>query len=401
MNRGRDGLHLARIRAANERGIIAAIRQGGAMTKTELADELGLTRQAVNIIVGDMVSGGLLREGGRKTGGVGRSSTYYALDAMAAFSIGIALEADRVEAILVDFLGSIHYRATIATGAGGRDVLPLAALEGAASAIRGHCDAAGIAPSRLVGVCGVVPDFSLDGAADGMQAPVAVQAALAKAFGLPAQVEHRAAAAAAAELARAEGALPPSFAFLSCDSGISAALVLDGTVRPGDHGRAMRIGRLPVAGASGQPPTLLEDVASTAVLRGRLLAAGVAADDFYAANLARPDLVEAWMAEAGAGLGRAIAAVHLTADIGAAIIDIGLPAGPGHRLVERASAALAGALPLQSPVPQVLRSRLGRDAALLGAAVVPLNARFGEAGAGGKPSARAKDAADARPEAGI
>lgn len=378
MGKGRDGLHGARIREANERGIIAAIRQGGAMTKSELAGELGLTRQAVNIIVGEMIAGGFLREGGRKTGGVGRSSAYYALDASAAFSVGMVVEPGRIEAMLVDFLGAVHYRVTLVTGPD--EAGPAASvLDGVAAAIRDHCRAGGIGMKRVAGLCAVLPDahFVRSATQGGGIAPAALRPRLEAAFGLPAYVERRAAASAVAEFIRAEGALPSSFAFLCCDHGVGAALMLDGALHRGEHDRAMCLGRLPAGFAPAGGTVPLEAVASLDALAARLAEAGVDGSDIHAARAARPDLVDGWVAEAGAALGGAAALLQMMADVGAVVIDIALPGSLAHRLIERMTAELARILPPDAAMPQMLRSRLGRDAAVLGAAMLPLHARFG------------------------
>lgn len=357
---GMDRLNGGDIRQGNFRAILSVLRQQGPMTKTDLAGRLGLTRQAVNIIVGEMLAGGYLRDGGRKTGGVGRSSTFYALDPGAAFGIGLVSGASATEAILVDFLGAVHYRAQAPTRSGPE--AKRAVIDSLAAAIAGHCRDAGIARDRIAGV-GLLTDR-----------PDAQLAALAgSSFALPVATESRAAAAAMAEFLKSEGTLPEAFAFVSLGETLDAALVQGGTLHRGLRGGAMRLADLP----SGDTDRL-GDCSSLAALSDRLSRQGVDAGDLYAAEIARPDTVAAWLAEAGTALGGALASLHLLLDLGAVVIDAALPNSHAHRLLETTAQALARRLPADCPPPQLLRSRLGRDAAALGAAMLPLQARFAE-----------------------
>jgi predicted NBD/HSP70 family sugar kinase len=364
-------------REGNELDIIAALRQRGMMTKSEIAGQLGLTRQGVNVIVGELVLGGFLKEGGRKSGSVGRSSAYYALDPAAAFSVGVVIEADRIELMLVDFLGAAHYRATAALPGDGGE-MRLAVLDGAVAAIRRHCADAGIAWSRIAGLGALTAGRSLEpepGARpDGQSALLKAQ--LEAAFGLKVQLAKRAAASAAAELLKGEGALPGSFIFLCCEQGLGSALMIGGEVHGGEHGGAMQIDRFPVRTSDGLSLRAGE-IATVDVLRARLLAAGAAGDDLYAANVTHPAIVSRWIAEAGSALASVLACIHLAVDVGAVVIDSGLPGALAFRLVERLSGELAESLPEGIVAPQVVVSRLGRDAAVLGAAIQPLHLQFG------------------------
>lgn len=364
-------------RESNELDIIAAVRQRGMMTKSEIAGQLGLTRQGVNVIVGELVLGGFLQEGGRKSGTVGRSSAYYALDPAAAFSIGVVIDADRIELMLVDFLGAAHYRATAALSGDGGEV-PLAILRGAAAAIRQHCADTGIEWGRIAGLGALMTGSSLahSSGARPSGARDTLTARLEAAFGLKVQVANRAAASAAAELLKAEGTLPESFVFLCCEQGVGSALMIGGDVYSGEHGGAMQICRFAVATADGDRLRVCE-VASVDILRARLLAAGLAGSDLYAANISYPAVVSRWIAEAGSALGSALACVQLAVDVGAVVIDSGLPGALSHRLIDSVSAELGSALPPRIVAPQVVVSRLGRDAAVMGAAILPLHRQFG------------------------
>jgi predicted NBD/HSP70 family sugar kinase len=375
------------IRASNERAIIASIRLNGMMTKPEIADRLGLTRQAVNVIVSQMIAEGVLRASGRKTGGVGRSSTYYALDPAAAFSIGLLIGHDRIELMLVDFLGAAHFRVRAALPQSGEQ--PSAAvLESTASAARRHCRDAGIEWRRIAGL-GVLHDGPAAHAAaqgSGQARGGDLQARLESAFQLPITVARRAAASALAEQIKAEGALPGCFAFVCSEHEVAGALMIAGEVHGGEHKGAMQLGGFPLGAGPDGSIVRLADIASAKVLRLRLAAAGAPTDDLYAANASSPQVVAAWIAEAGAALGAAFAFVHLAVDLGALVIDCGLPGALAQRLLEAAGAAMSAALPAGHAAPQLSATRLGNDAAVFGAAALSLHSRFAPQASG--PEAR-------------
>ncbi|MGV3652553.1 MAG: ROK family protein [Devosia sp.] len=352
------GLQGGDIRQGNVRSILSALRQQGPMTKTELAAELGLTRQAVNIIVGEMLAGGYLRDGGRRTGTVGRSAVFYTLAPGAAFGIGLVAGQETIEALLVDFLGAVHYRALAPLKSEPEARRQVVAT--LASAITSHCRSAGIDADRIAGI-GLV----------GAAAEARLRQMVAEGFGQEVIVERRAAAAAMAELLRAEGTLPRTLVFLSVSDTLDAALVLDGSLHSGLRGAAMRL-----ADMTTSEGKRLGEVACLRTLEVALADASIASGDLYAAEQAAPEIVSGWIARAGRSLGETLALLHLGLDLGAVVIDAALPNSHAHRLAEAVNAALVRALPADMPAPAVLRSRLGRDASALGAAMLPLARRF-------------------------
>ena len=94
------------LRAYNERLMITAIRQAGALSKAEIARTTGLSGQAATVIVNSLLDEGLLVKREKVRGRVGKPFTPIALNPEGAFSIGVKIGRRSLEALLVDFRGN-------------------------------------------------------------------------------------------------------------------------------------------------------------------------------------------------------------------------------------------------------------------------------------------------------
>ena len=95
------------LRAYNERLMITAIRQAGALSKAEIARTTGLSGQAATVIVNSLLDEGLLVKRDKVRGRVGKPFTPIALNPEGAYSIGIKIGRRSLEVLLVDFDGAI------------------------------------------------------------------------------------------------------------------------------------------------------------------------------------------------------------------------------------------------------------------------------------------------------
>ena len=149
--------------------------------------------------------------------------------------------------------------------------------------------------------------------------------------------------AALGEARFGHGRTYPDFVYVSVGTGLSHALVCDGRVRQGARGEAIAFGELRLAGVSGR----LEDVAS-----GRAIANGVS------------------VAEAATALVTGLATVVGLFDPGAIVLGGGVAVGSHSRGswwadVEREYETMLRRRP---GAPPLLRSMLGADAGVVGAA---------------------------------
>ncbi len=371
------------LRAYNERLIIGAIRRHGAQSKADLARATGLSAQAVSIIVDGLIGDRLLRKQPKVRGQVGQPFTPIALNPQGAFSVGLKIGRRSVEAVLVDFVGNV-----VADFAATYDaplpeiVLPLG-REGARRMLQA-CPVEERICGLGVAMPGDLPAWAgeLDlapGALDGWR-EIDVAAALREATGIDTSVYNDATAACAAEMALGSGAVRPNTLYVYLGTFVGGGLVLDGRLHRGPRGNAAAIGSMPMAtlGADGKPHQLLHE-ASLIVLERQLAAAGIAAR----AALAAPDpppnvahLADHWLATAAPALARAAVAAAGVVEIEAVVLDGVAPPWLLERLRARLAEALDGFNRKGLAGFAVVNGSVGRPARVLGAALLPLHARY-------------------------
>ena len=101
------------LRAFNERLMISAIRQAGALSKAEIARTTGLSGQAATVIVNSLLDEGLLVKREKVRGRIGKPFTPIALNPEGAYSLGVKIGRRSLEVLLVDFCGDIVASRTI------------------------------------------------------------------------------------------------------------------------------------------------------------------------------------------------------------------------------------------------------------------------------------------------
>ena len=106
----RQGTIPGNSRLFNLRLVLDMVRLQGPISRADLARRTNLTKQTVGIIADDLCQAGLLREEGRKTGGIGKPSMQLALNAEGAFTVGLHLDRDQLIGILCDLTGQLRLR---------------------------------------------------------------------------------------------------------------------------------------------------------------------------------------------------------------------------------------------------------------------------------------------------
>lgn len=374
------------LRAYNERLIIGAIRQAGALSKAEIARATGLSAQAASVIVNRLLAEDLLAKRLKVRGQVGQPQTPIALNPGGACSLGVKIGRRSVEAVLVDFLGAVVASRRIAHAA----PLPEAALAQAAALVREL--AAQARPGRLAGLGVAMPgdlhEWAVElglapGALDGWRG-LDVAGALAAATGLETTVSNDATAACAAELALGDAIACRSALYLYLGAFIGGGLVLNGRLHRGAQGNAAALGSMPMTGADarGRARQLIHD-ASPLFLESVLDAGGLDGAGLIAGRQTAPETApqaEAafarWLAVAAPALARACVAAASVVDVEVVVIDGILNPAWRRAVVGATREALtrfntAGLSPFM-----LLTGSIGEPARVLGAALAPLQQRF-------------------------
>jgi predicted NBD/HSP70 family sugar kinase len=377
------------MRQFNERVVLQAIRLHGATSKAELARLTHLSTQAVGLIVERLIADDLVVKGDRRRGKVGQPSVPLALDPDGAFSVGIHVGRRRMDVVVLDFLGNVRERSSIAyrfpePDAVFREIgarlraIPAALGPKLAARLHGVGVAAPLALDRWQALLGV------DRQVTDRWADVDVAGRVAGLTELPVEFAKDTAAACVAELVAGRGRSTRSFLYAFVDTFVGGGLVLDSHLRAGLRGNAGAVGSLPLARgpASGRKPEQLLSAASLLALERLYAAAGLDAaaayDDRALADPWRPH-TERWLTEAAGDLALAFVDAACLLDLEGAIVDGAF----GRPLLERLIAAVEAALGAYDwegvSRPAVLPGTIGSDARALGAGLLPLYANFAPA----------------------
>lgn len=366
----------------NERLILSTLQRAGGLPASELARVSGLSAQAVSVILRRLGSEGLVRRGAPQRGRVGKPRVPVAIDPDGALSLGLKIGRRSADLCLVDFGGRVR-RQIQATYRWPTPGPVLALLRDGLRLLRAE---AGGTWARVAGV-GVAKPFEIWDWHEALGAPrgaldawreVDLAAEVADLSGLPVFVDNDATAACRAELVHGRGRDFRDFAYFFVGSFVGGGVVLNHSVFEGPFGNAGAFGSLPARDAEGRERQLI-DVASLFLLEEALAAAGAGPGRLWE----RPDDWEdlgaplrAWEAATGAAVARAAVAACAVIDFEAVLIDGAFPAPVRARVVAAARGALAG-LDRRGLAPiRVEEGRVGANARALGAATVPLVARF-------------------------
>ena len=376
------GTNQAGMRAQNERLVLSLVRRHGPLAKSEIARMTGLSAQTVSVITRHLESDRLLRRGEPQRGRVGQPLVPLSLDPGGAYFLGAKVGRRSLDVVLVDFVGGIRHRASIAY----RYPTPRETVRLIRAEVATCVALLGERASRIAGL-GLAMPFELWSWAEEIGAPEVemaawrrtdVRAELAALLPWPVYIQNDATAACGAELAFGDHAGLQDFIYFYVGAFIGGGLVLSGGLFAGRTGNAAALGSMPVPDGAGGSAQLI-DVASLVLLERRLRAAGLPLDALYdpAADWQGFGAhLDAWLAGAARGIAHAVAAAAAIIDFEAAVIDGAFPAAVQARLLDGIAAELAR-LDLSGIVaPQLRAGSIGPIARALGGASLPLFDRY-------------------------
>ena len=379
------------MRQFNERVVLQAIRQHGALPKADLARLTGLTAQTIGLITARMEEDSLLLRQKPVRGRIGQPSVPIALNPDGAFSIGIKIGRRSADWLLVDFTGKVRQRITVPYPyPDATTLLPL--LRTNMETLRK--DLGGLA-HRLVGV-GVAAPFFLGGWHSLLGLPdeasshwnhIDLAAEVQAMTDLPVSFAKDTSAACVAELVVGRGRDLKSFLYLFVDTFIGGGMVIDSHLHPGRHGNAGAVASLPLGVASGAlevsgavaKPSQLIGQASLWELEQRFKALGLepmAAYDERATQAPYAEATQAWLQRAALGLAHCVVSGTAFLDLDAVVVDGSI----SRQLLQSLIAATRLALAQYSLEglwnSSLVEGSIGSDARALGGALLPLHANF-------------------------
>ncbi|MEJ8838239.1 ROK family transcriptional regulator [Ramlibacter sp. AN1133] len=374
------------VRQYNERVVLQALRQHGAMAGADLARLTRLTPQTVSLITKRLLDDGLLAKGDPVRGKVGQPSVPLALDADGAYSIGIKVGRRSMDLLLLDFAGQVRERASLRYVFPDPDTL-LPEITQQVKAFRKALPAA--RRERLQGI-GIAAPLSLGGWHQllGVDPAIAdkwnhvdLSERVARATRLPVHFVKDTAAACVAELVAGIGRNVRSFLYVFVDTFIGGGLVIDSHLRGGLHGNAGAVGSLALreaAAGEATPPQLLS-VASLFNLEAFYREAGLdpaAAIDERALQPPWEQHTRRWLEQAAPAIAVAVHNAACLLDLDGIVIDGSFGRTLLAALLDRLDAAL-GAYSWEGVArPTLHAGAIGSDARALGGALLPLYANF-------------------------
>jgi len=246
----------AMVRAINQRSVVEAIQHHGALSRSQVARVVGLSKPTVSEVFTELLAAGLLRGVGSTLGNQGPRASLYEVNNEAAWVVGIDVGRRWVRAALADLSGTIVTRQDERVRLRSRQTL-LHQIGGIARAVTKDRELDWEQVTQVtVGSPGVMDPsrgrMVLAANLPGWERQGIVEAIRTE-FATAVQIENDVNLAALGELWKGHGRSCDQFAYLWIGTGVGLGLVIDGRLYRGAHGLAGEIGHLPI-GLDGASP---------------------------------------------------------------------------------------------------------------------------------------------------
>ena len=385
------GSNSVNLRVFNERVILTALRRLGSASKADLARYANLTSNTAGVIVRELEAQRLVRTEGKRAGQRGQPATLLSLNAEGAYSIGVKVGRRSLDTLLVDFSGQVleqrrHERAfplpeqavclLLDDIAAVRSVIPTSSC--------GRLAGLGVATPYRMGSWR--RELGIPSEAYRAWNEFDITGRLAAETGLEVFGENDGTAAAVAELFQGHGRQLDDFVYVFIGTAIGGGVILNGHYHRGMSGNAGDIGLMPVPPswlASAPRPRGHYDIlltrASINSLIRHLRASGVTIEgrsDLDAAIGSHGELVAEWLDDCVEALVSPLLSAACVLDVRTIVLDGDLPKAVIEDLITRLIAALAAATPEARDAPELRLGTIGRRAAAIGAAILPLHLNF-------------------------
>jgi len=387
MNKVNRGSNIVAVGAYNERLVLSILRSKGALSKVELAQETGLSKQTLSDVIGRLEGNGLLLRGEPIRGRIGQPQVPFALNPEGAYSIGFKIGRKSYEMVLMDFSGRIlrwitkHIDYPMPAAMTGfvieglntiRVEFPVSILD--------RCVGMGVAMPNELWRWGKEFDAPEDQIAQWHDFDV--QTALEGVAGMPVMIWNDVASACNGELIFGKGETSNNFLYVYIGTFIGGGVVLNGKIVRGARANAGAIGSMLVADRKdGGEGRQLLSVASIINLVHNLMAAGRDASSIWNSQddwTQIYDLVLPWVEQVSSHLAAACISAAAITDVPKVVIDGSMPEHV-RDLIVKSTDAHVRRLPTTGLAPfKVVPGTLGYSARVIGAASLPMQARYAQ-----------------------
>jgi predicted NBD/HSP70 family sugar kinase len=368
----------ALLRTLNQGALMQRLRDGGPLSRAQLARDTGLSKPTVSQALAELEAAGLVRPIGRAAPSRGRTAMLYESDPTAGYVVGIDIGRAWIRVAVADLSGDIIARSDTPN----RARTGAAVVRAVAREARAAVKKAGIGWKQVVhtvvGSPGVfdpssgrlwhapnLPDWSKPGLADELRDALTPTTA----------IDNDANLAAVGERDFGRGRDARSFVYVELGTGLGVGIVIDGEIYRGARGAAGEVGYIPWPGdgnAARSERGRLEEATSAAAVVASAREAGMrgeltAKDVFDAARSGDSKALEA-VDVAAVRIAHLLATITAVVDPEFVVLGGGLGAS-ADLLRPRVEECLRELTPLETRVEE---SELGRDAIVLGAIATAL-----------------------------
>lgn len=239
------------VKSFNKHAALDLIRFSGAgMSRTELAEQMGLTRAAVSLIVNDLLESRVVMEAESRSVPSGRPPIVLEINPERGLVGAIDMGATHMSIAVADFAARIHQETEIAI-----DIKdgPEVCIALADRMLKQILASQGLSVSHLSAIGVGVPGPVITEAGMVVSPPIMpgwdhypIRASLEKAWGCPVTLNNDAELGALGEWAYGAGRGEKNIAYIKVGSGVGAGLILNKQIYGGTTGAAGEIGHLTI-----------------------------------------------------------------------------------------------------------------------------------------------------------
>lgn len=376
----------------NERRVLQVIRRMGEASKAELARQTNLTNTAIGSIVSTLHRQHLLKISGKRHDGQrGQPATLYRLEPEGSFSIGVRVDRNCIQTILIDFEGTVLSRLSH------ESVLPRpeTALKIILNNVNTLLSNLSEKQRRRLSGIGLAQPYNLDSWLTELSLPCEefshwksfdLAEHIESATSIPVSSENDVTAASIAELFYGIGRDIDDFLYVFFGPALGGGIVIKGESVRGPMGNAGDIGLMPVPPSTlrsaPQPKgewDILLNRASINTLVRHLKATGHEVGSFAQVDLLvnRQDrAVKEWMDDCVAALAPVIWSAVALLDSQAVVFGTDLTHAFIEQILPKLKQKLDSSAPEARTAPRLLSGSFGSDAEAMGAANLPFFYHF-------------------------
>ncbi|MDP5032279.1 MAG: ROK family transcriptional regulator [Paraglaciecola sp.] len=385
----REGRSQSGLRAHNERRILSLIRQQGSSPKAEIAQQTGLSAQAVTVIINSLEADKLLIRKEPQRGRVGQPLVPFALNPEGAFSIGLKVGRRSFDLTLIDFTGNV--RATLHENCNYPSVTNLLAFLKKGVEVLTLSLSAELS-ARILGI-GVATPYEIWNWAEEAGAPAEVMnewktfdytQGITSIIDLPVYVCNDDTAACSAELSFGNPHHFNDFMYVFIGTFIGGGVVLNGSLFTGKTGNAGAIGSLPqpIINQNGELESQqLIMQSSLYILEKMLIEAGHDAKVLWQSSEYWGELgpiLDQWIDKVAEGLAYAALCSMAIFDFEAIVIDGAIPGAVRSKIVAATALKISQADTRGLSPSKIVSGSIGSKAQSIGCANLPLLVNFSQ-----------------------